>query len=146
MGPTGPNSPEDQPMTRRLMALALLALPPTAAAQDKAAEPAKAQRAVYPVAHGDAKTLAEALSKHFKGELEVSALTTDAGSVLLVSGPAAGEAVKLLGLLDRAPKTVAVEVVVAEVTVKKVDDAKRPPDPLDSENAAEVLTRLEELA
>src|SRR5262245_54036534 len=114
-------------MTRFLLALALLALPAAALADEKPA--AKTQRALYTVRHGNAPAMAEALAKHFKGEADISVLPGNTITALLVSGPATAEAVKLLEELDRAPKSVAVEVIVAEVFTKKVDDAKQPADP-----------------
>jgi hypothetical protein len=134
-------------MTTRLTLLALLALPfaPTAGAQEKPT--AKTQRTLYAVRNGDAAVLAETLGKHFKGEAEISALPSGTGGSLLISAPpaAAEEILKLLQQLDRAPKSVAVEVVLAEVFVKRTEDSKEPTDPVNTELAAEALAKLEAL-
>ncbi|OWK38586.1 hypothetical protein FRUB_07706 [Fimbriiglobus ruber] len=64
--------------------------------------------------HGHATELAEVLSRNFKNEATVSALP--GGSTLLVtaSGPLTAEIVKLLDLMDQKPRTVTVDVVLAE--------------------------------
>jgi hypothetical protein len=131
-------------MTTRLTLLALLALPIAATADDK---PAKTQRTLYAVRSGNAADLAEVLNKHFKGEAEVSALPSVTGGSLLISAPAAtaDEILKLLQQLDRSPKTVAVEVVLAEVFTKRTEDSKEPADPVNTELATEALAKLEAL-
>ncbi len=110
---------------KRLAALTLfcgiLALNPGTAQDQKATPPTpappKPQRAVYPVANGDAPSLAEVIGPHFKGEATVIAAP---GNALLVSGTAETlpEVLKLLEQLDKKPRTVEVEVTIAEVPAK----------------------------
>jgi type II secretory pathway component GspD/PulD (secretin) len=112
----------------RLAALSLfgclLALTP-GVAQDKKERPAGprpvgSERAVYTVQNADTLTLAELVSRQFKGEAEVSAAPTGAGGVILVRGSAASiaEVVKLLEKLDRKPRSIEVEITLAEVPAK----------------------------
>ena len=111
---------------KRFAALALfcgaLALNPGTAQDQKTAPPAptppKLQRAVYPVTNGDAPLLAEVVGAHFKGEATVIAAP---GNAILVSGTAGSvpEVLKLLDQLDRKPRTVEVEVTLAEVPAPK---------------------------
>jgi type II secretory pathway component GspD/PulD (secretin) len=86
----------------------------------------KNKRIVYLVRYGSAKDLAAALGKHFKNDAEVQAVTETGSNYLLISAaPAAfDDVVKTLELLDRAPRTISVEVWVAEVMVKKGEDGK----------------------
>lgn len=113
---------------KRLSALALfcgtLALNPGGAQDPVPAvrpdpAPAKVQRAVFAVVNGDAPLLAEVVGAHFKGEATVIAAPGDA---LLVSGPATPEVLKLLAQLDKKPRTVEVEVTLAEVPAKDWKD------------------------
>jgi type II secretory pathway component GspD/PulD (secretin) len=94
------------------------------AADDSSAS--KNKRIVYLVRYGAAKDLAAALGKHFKGDAEVQAVTETGGNYLLISATPAvfDDVVKTLEQLDRAPKTVSVEVWVAEIIAKKSEDGK----------------------
>jgi hypothetical protein len=85
------------------------------AADDKAAE--KSKRIAYVVKYGSAKDLAKVLGEHLKGAAEVETLPEASANVLLIRAtPAAfAEVVKLLEVLDRRPRMVAVEVWVADV-------------------------------
>ena len=113
----------------RLAALTLfcgvLALSPGTAQERKAAPPdpapAKAQRAHYTVRHADPLILAEAVGAHFKGDATVIAAPAGSGHALLVSGSAAAvpEVVKLLEQLDKKPRTVEVEIAIAELPAAK---------------------------
>ncbi len=109
---------------KRLAALTLfcgiLALNPGTAQDQKTADP-KPQRAVYTVVNGDAPVLAEVVGAHFKGEATVIAAP---GNTLLVSGTAVPEVLKLLDQLDRKPRTVEVEVTLAEVPAKDWKDGE----------------------
>lgn len=115
-------------MKTRMAALALLGgllfLHSGVQSQEKSS-PAlpKKQRILLTLKHGDAANLAGIVSKHFKGEADVSATPGGAGNAVLISGSpgAVEEVVKLLGELDRAPKTVEVEVILAEIPAKKGD-------------------------
>lgn len=112
-------------------------------AQEKSEPPAKKRhRILYVVKNADPPVLADILGKHFKSDAEVLAAPAGAGNALLVSGTPAAveEIVKLLDELDRSPKTVEVDVVLAEVPAKKAD-AKDMPE-LDL-SGPDVLTRLE---
>lgn len=104
------------------------AAPPAAAARPKV------ERAVYPVKGGDPVALAEVVAKHFKGEVEVSAV---AGSLVL-SGPSASvaEATRLLGQVDRRPRTVELEVTLVEVSGR---DADLPDGPADRARVDELV-------
>jgi hypothetical protein len=134
-------------MTKRIVALALfgglLTLAAAGHAQDKAGQPAaKPQRTLYAVQNGDPVVLAEVLNKHFRGEAEVLAVPAGSGNALLISGaPAAtAEVVKLLGELDRKPKTVEVEVILAEVPTRKADGKEA----VDADfSGPDALTKLE---
>jgi type II secretory pathway component GspD/PulD (secretin) len=86
----------------------------------------KNKRIVYLVRYGSAKDLAAALGKHFKNEAEFQAVTETGSNYLLISAAPAAfeEVVKTLEQLDRAPRTISVEVWVAEVVTKKGEDGK----------------------
>lgn len=86
----------------------------------------KTERTQYAVKNLDASTLASALNKHFKGDAEIVALPSGSGNTLLISGSteAIREVLSLLAILDQKPKTVEIELVVAEIVSKKGADAK----------------------
>lgn len=115
---------------KRLAALALLcgifALIPGNAHSQKAPppEPPKTQRTHYQVRHADPMILAEVVGAHFKGDATLIAAPAGSGNAVLISGSPAtvSEVVKLLELLDKRPRTVEVEITLAELPVKK--DAK----------------------
>jgi hypothetical protein len=113
----------------------------------------KNKRIAYVLQSGDAKACADVLSKHFKGDAEVQILSGLQGNCLLISAtPAvADEVLQLLSRIDRRPQFIHVEVLVAELPLKK-DDAGKPDgtDPALSLReytgpAAEVVARLEAL-
>jgi type II secretory pathway component GspD/PulD (secretin) len=106
-----------------------------AAAQDKEARPpaptpAPTQRAIYHVKYADAAQLAQVIGHHFDGEATVLAAPAGSDNVLLVSGSAAAvpEVVKLLEQLDRKPRTVEVEITLAEVAAKDWKEGETPPE------------------
>ncbi|MBX9583323.1 MAG: hypothetical protein K2X87_23725 [Gemmataceae bacterium] len=116
-------------MAARLAALALLAGvlaaasgpaqdPPPAGGSASAPRP-KIDRTVYPVKGGDPAALAEVVAKHFKGEVEVSAVA----GALVLSGPAASvaEAAKLVGQIDRRPRTVELDITLVEASGAAAD-------------------------
>jgi len=80
-----------------------------------AAQPVK--RVVYDVKHGVAKDLAELLAKLFKNDAAIQVLAAPAGNALVVSAPPAAvdDIVSLLQRLDRRPRSVVMEVLIAEV-------------------------------
>jgi len=83
---------------------------------------------VYLVKNGDAKELAGALGKHFKGEAEFQALPSSSNALLISSNPAVfEEVVKVLGTLDRRPHVVSVELLIAEVQPAKSEVGKPAP-------------------
>lgn len=86
----------------------------------------KTQRSQFIVKHLEASALASVVNKHFKGEAEVSALPAGAGNTLLISGSpeSVSEVIKLLEQLDQKPKTIEVEIVIAEFTTKKGADSE----------------------
>lgn len=99
--------------------------------QDRAPAP-KAQRAVYAVKSADPAVLADVIGKHFKGEATLLAVPAGSGNAVLVSGApgTVPEVLKLLELLDRKPRTVEIEVTIAEVPVKDWKESEPKPDEL----------------
>lgn len=87
---------------------------------------AKTHRTHYTARYLDAATLANVLNRHFKGEAEIAAVSGAIGNTLLISGSseAIGEVTKLLEQLDQKPRTVEVEIVIADLASKKGADAK----------------------
>jgi hypothetical protein len=87
------------------------------------------KRLVYDVKLGVAKDLADVLGKLFRADAAVQVLVAPAGNTLVIAAPAktAEEIVQLLGKLDRRPRTVAVEVLIAEVSPGKGEDGKPAP-------------------
>jgi len=83
--------------------------------------PPKLQRAHYVVRHADPLTLAEVVGTHFKGDATLVAAPAGSGSAVLICGTPAtvSEVVKLLEQLDKKPRTVEVEIIIAELPVKK---------------------------
>jgi hypothetical protein len=139
-------------MSRRVSTLglfccltSLLVLQKGGQAQQPAPPPdSKASRTLYLVKNGDPTALADVLNKYFKGEAEVFAVPPGSGNSLLISGStnATKEIVKLLEELDRKPRMVEVEVVLAEISPKKADGK----DPTEFDlTGPEVLTKLEAL-
>jgi Bacterial type II/III secretion system short domain len=93
--------------------------PPTAAEPPKPqTEPQKPQRTIYQVQHGDAAAIASVVSKLFKNEVDVIAAPT--GNAILVGGrqAAVDEALQMIEILDRAPRSVEVEITLAELPRK----------------------------
>ena len=88
-----------------------------------------AKRIVYIVKYGTAKDLASVLSQHFKGVAEIEALPDSSINCLLISAaPSAfDEVVQVLEQLDRRPQTVSVEILIAQVAMKKADGDKTAP-------------------
>jgi hypothetical protein len=86
-------------------------------------EPPPKHRNLFNLKHADAGTIADVLKAHFKNEAVITPLPLGSGNGILVSGPQAvlDEVQKLVGVLDRTPKTVAVEVVIAEILPKTAD-------------------------
>jgi hypothetical protein len=103
---------------------------------------AKTQRAHYTVRYLDATTLAWVVSQYFKGEVEVLSVPAASGTTLLISGSpdSIGEVMRLLEQLDRKPRTVEVEIVIADITSKKGTDGKEVDVP-----GLEPLAKLEAL-
>jgi type II secretory pathway component GspD/PulD (secretin) len=108
----------------RVVGCLLVALCATAAQAQKA-DDAKPRRLVHVVKHGDAKALAAALAKHFKGEVEVE-VAPGTGSLLLINAaPSAfDEVLKVLEQIDRRPQLVSVEVQVLTVAAAKGEEKK----------------------
>lgn len=114
---------------KRLAALTLLAgilLLNSGSAQDRNPTPpgptaAKLLRTHYAVRHADPLTLAEVVGTHFKGDATLIAAPSGSGSAVLISGTPAtvSEVVKLLEQLDKKPRTVEVEITLAELPMKK---------------------------
>ena len=102
----------------------VLALKPSTAQSPKPASPdqapSKPQRTLYLVQNGDAAALAEVVGKLFKGEADVLAAPAGSGNAILISGPPASvaELVKLIEQLDRSPRSVEVEITLADLPKK----------------------------
>jgi hypothetical protein len=77
---------------------------------------------VYALRNADPGAVVQVLAGHFQGQAEVSALN----SALVVSASPAvsDELTRLLAQIDRKPRTVMVEVVLAEVATRKGPDGK----------------------
>jgi hypothetical protein len=88
-------------------------------------DPAPSQkRTVYAIKHGSAANLAGALSAFFKGEVEVQAIVSPENCLLLSGKPAAiDEATAVLSRLDRRPRSLVIEVVIAEAAKKSEAEA-----------------------
>jgi type II secretory pathway component GspD/PulD (secretin) len=86
----------------------------------------RVKRIAHVVKYGSAKDLAKSLNAHFKGVAEAEALPEPNSNILLLRvDPAAfDEVVKLLGMLDRPPRTIAVDVWIADVPLGKGDKPK----------------------
>ncbi|MCE9564000.1 MAG: hypothetical protein K8U57_18310 [Planctomycetes bacterium] len=114
---------------KRLAALTLLcgilALNPSTAQDRKTTPPdptpPKQQRSHYTVRHGDPLTLAEVVGAHFKGEATLIAAPAGSGNAVLISGSPVivPEVVKMLEQLDKKPRTVEVEITIAELPAPK---------------------------
>jgi hypothetical protein len=123
-------------MTARLMALTLLgcllALHSGVAQDvkpDKGQPPGPAddttppqRRTVHPLRHADPNAVAQVIARHFKGQVEVSPL--DNGLFLSASPTVTDEVTRLLEQIDRKPRSVRVEVILADVTLRKGPDGK----------------------
>jgi type II secretory pathway component GspD/PulD (secretin) len=113
----------------------------------------KVKHVVYDVKHGAARDLAELLGKLYKAEPAVQALPAPVRNALVLSAPAntMDEMLDLLKRLDRRPRLVEVEVLVAEVQPLKGESGKPalPVNELDEReftgSAAAVIAKLQEL-
>ncbi|MDY3557740.1 hypothetical protein R5W23_003005 [Gemmata sp. JC673] len=111
----------------------------------KSAPAPKLQRAVYAVKNADPAVLAQVIGQHFKGEASAFAAPPGSGNAVLVSGTAetVPEVVKLLELLDRKPRTVEIEVTIAEVPAKDWKEAEPKPEELAKWGQQIKLTAIE---
>jgi Flp pilus assembly secretin CpaC len=113
----------------------------------------KLKRAVYEVQRATAKDLADLLAKLYKSEAGVQTLAAPAGNAVVITAPAGtlDEVLGLLKRLDRRPRSVAVEVVVAEVTPRKGEKGKPAPAARELDerdltgNAEDTLAKLQNL-
>lgn len=132
-------------MLQHLLVCALLALAALPApAQERAAVDQK--RGAYVVKYAAAKDLGSILAKHFKGAAEIQAGPEGTSNCLLINAPPAvfDEVMKTLEELDRRPHSVAVEVFIVELPMKKADDKDKRPDEKDfSGPIGEVAERLD---
>ena len=119
---------------KRVAALTLfcgiLLLNPGTAQDQKSAPPdpvpSKTQRAHYVVKNGDAALMAEMVGLHFKGDAN---LIAGNGTILISGAPAVvPDVVKLLEQLDRKPRTIEVEITIAEVPANKDGTEPNPAD------------------
>jgi type II secretory pathway component GspD/PulD (secretin) len=85
---------------------------------------AEQKRGAYVVKHAAAKDVAAVLAKQFKGAADIQVGPEGTSNTLLVIATPAvfDEVMKVLELLDRKPRTVAVEVFVVALPPKKSDD------------------------
>jgi hypothetical protein len=106
----------------------------------------KRQRAMVVLKYGDAKALAETITKHFKGEGEVQVLAEPATNALLINAPEkiTPEVVKLVGELDKRPRSIAIDVFIADLNTKKGEDSKIDRKTMKGPSA-EIRKRVEEL-
>jgi type II secretory pathway component GspD/PulD (secretin) len=126
---------------------------PVAQSKGEAGSGPQRKRVVYFVKQGAPKDLGTALSKHFRGDLDVQVLPESPNDCLLISAAPAvfGEVVKLLEQLDRRPKLLAIELVVAETAPKKIEGGKQGPREKELDARAltgavdEVLAKVEDL-
>jgi len=112
----------------------------------------KIRHVVYDVKHGASQDLAELLAKLYKGESGVQALAAPAGNALVLSAPASAmdDILELLRKLDRRPRVVTIEVLIAEVPRRQGEAGKPAPvKELDERaftgNADTVVAKLQEL-
>lgn len=92
-----------------------------------AAEDAKPEliRTVYLPKHLNAKALAEALTKQFKNDAEITSLTDSGANAVLLSGSktTTDAIMSILDILDRKPKLIEIQIALFELRVKP-DEAK----------------------
>ncbi|MFO0843883.1 MAG: hypothetical protein U0797_16050 [Gemmataceae bacterium] len=138
-------------MSRRLLAMAFLVGPLslfTAAGGSAHDGPAaKTKRAVYIVKHGDARHMADALAKHFKDDAEIQSVAGGSGQYLLVRADPAvvDEVIKLVADLDRRPRLVAVDLLIADAPAKAGADDKALEEAEFTGAAKDVLDRVQGL-
>jgi type II secretory pathway component GspD/PulD (secretin) len=110
-------------MSRRLFLCSLLVMT-TVSASAKDDSPANAKRGAYVAKHASAKDLAGILAKQFKGVAEIQASPEGTSNCLLINASPAvfEEILKTLEQLDRTARTIAVEVFVVEMPVRKADE------------------------
>jgi type II secretory pathway component HofQ len=108
---------------------------------------------VYEVKHGIARDLAELLVKVYKTEPLVQVLAAPAGNALVIGAPSEtlDEMLQLLKHLDRRPRSVAIEIVMADVPPRRGEGGKPAPPAkeLDTRdlngNADDTLAKLRNL-
>jgi type II secretory pathway component GspD/PulD (secretin) len=111
------------------------------------------KRVVYQVKHGLAGDLAVLLGKVYKAEPRVQALAAPSGNALVIGAPAdtLDEVLGLLKRLDRGPRSVAIEVILAKVPAARAEGGKPAPPgkELDEReftgNAEDALAKLQNL-
>jgi type II secretory pathway component GspD/PulD (secretin) len=104
------------------------------------------KRFVYLVRYGDARQLAATLTQHFKDEAALQIVPEAASNALLVTATPvlADELIKTLDQLDRRPRQVLVDILIAEVPLQEKEHGFDPADfggPSDT-----VLPKVEDLA
>jgi type II secretory pathway component GspD/PulD (secretin) len=114
----------------------------------KKADPelSKGKRFLYLVRYGGATDLAASVSQHFKGEPGLQIVPEPNANALLVTAPPAlsEELVKLFDQLDRRPRQVAIDILMAEIPV---DEKGADFDSADFTGPADVvLPKMEQLA
>ncbi|OWK37749.1 secretin N-terminal domain-containing protein [Fimbriiglobus ruber] len=140
-------------MIKRIAALAtlgaLLAQPTVGHAQrpnkPDATASSSTPSSLYTVRNVDPAALAEAVGAHFQGRAKISVVP--GSNHLLISGSSPGTVAdlgKLLGELDQRPKTIEVEVVLAEIVQKKGDGGDQAAPDL-AGPAAELTAKLDAL-
>ena len=98
--------------------------------------PAEVKRTVVVVQHRPAKDLADLLRQYFAGAAEIQAVGNDL--LIRAAPPAFDDVIAAVGKLDREPRTVSVEVLIAEAAPDAKDADFRGP-------AADVAGRMEEM-
>ena len=108
--------------------------------------PEKGKRFVYLVRYGAAKDLATTLGQHFRDEPGLQLVPEPTANALLITAPTAlsEELLKVLDQLDRRPRQVVIDVVIAEMPLDEKDPGFEPAElsgPSDT-----VLPKVEALA
>lgn len=137
-----------RPMSTLVFVLTLVAYPVLAQAPPRSpAPPAVAlKRTVYEVRCGSAGELANALSRHYASETSFHVVAAGSSNSLLLSAPpnVLEEVLRSLELLDRRPRTFAVEVLFADAAGQPADAAALDSKTL-SGTADDVAARLDAL-
>jgi len=133
---------------RSAFALSAILIASASCAQDAKFTPAprkkttaETKRGAYVVKYANAKDVADALSRHFKGDAEIHAGPENSSDCLLINAPPAvfDEIVNAVDQLDRRPRTIAVDVYFVELQAKTEGD-----DPSSKNDLGVPVTEVEQ--